>query len=189
MAKEAWDKREDESSLQYKAFECYMLLDPRVRNMDNAWTRYKEHHENASGPKPSSSFLAWSRRFDWVDRATAFDTHLSAQRRKGIEQGVKQEAKRQAMSIERLRTQLYENFDTVQNTLDLLMSKVQEVDPDKITLAGISNLLRIQLDIAKHLSDDTQGQTPEEELDRMSEDQLAEELFKGSQRERPQESD
>jgi hypothetical protein len=173
-----WD---DENERQYKAFECYLSIDPRVRTIENAWTKYIEITPDASGAQPSSSFKQWSRKFKWAERARAADADLAKKRRGAYEKGVVKEAQRQGVNVERLRDNLQENFFTIQNTLEAMMTTLAQgdsIDPDKITLAGLSNLMRVQLDLAKYLSDDSNGKTPVEELDKMSEEQLAEELYK-----------
>lgn len=181
MSAKPWDMWPDENERQYKAFECYMEIDPRVRTLPNAWTKYKEIFEEASGDI-SSSFRDWSRKYKWSDRAKAYDQHLATKRRGAYEAGIVKEAKRRGVDVERLRETLGDNFQVIQNTLDELMTRVQngQIDPEKITLAGIAGLLRIQLDIAKHLSDDTAGRTPMEELDKMSEEELVKKLREGT---------
>jgi hypothetical protein len=184
VSKNTWDMWPDETDRQYKAFECFLEIDPRVRTIENAWTKYTEITEDASGHQPSSSFHAWSRKFKWHDRAKAYDQHLATKRRNAREAGIVKEAKRQGVSIEKVREDLAHNFNTIQNTLQKLMGTLNpdEIDPDKITLAGISGMMRVQLQIAQYLSDDSHGKTPEEELDRMSEEELVKRLREGSAR-------
>jgi hypothetical protein len=70
-----WEQRDDESSKAFAAFVAYLELGPE-RSIDKA--------AQQSGIKTSSTrarwWLEWSRRFDWVARARAFDAHEFAER-------------------------------------------------------------------------------------------------------------
>lgn len=177
MGKE-WERLKDETALQYKAFECYLLLDARERTIPHAWRRYCDQvPDHASGENPSAKFRYWASENLWSERAAAYDDHISTKRRAAYEKGIEREAKKQGIDVEKIRKDMEGNFEKIQERVISLLVKAQDGD---ITLAGVSNLMRIQLNIAQYLTDETGNKGSGEQIDQLSEEQLAQILFEKS---------
>ncbi len=69
----AWERRDDESAPAFIAFSVYRDLGP-TRSIDAAW-RTTQTGQNR-GKRAPSAWEGWSSRFDWVERAAAYDAHI-----------------------------------------------------------------------------------------------------------------
>jgi hypothetical protein len=60
-------------------------------------------------PRPSPFFKRWARNYAWSERAGAHDHHLvEVIRERGMEEAVKEEAKKQARQVEKLHYRYHE---------------------------------------------------------------------------------
>jgi hypothetical protein len=79
-----WDIRPDETHVQFRRFVAYRELPPHRRSIANAYnsTNLSEQPSNRIGTSWRDDF----RRFDWENRATAYDIHRDQQRQKIVEE-------------------------------------------------------------------------------------------------------
>jgi hypothetical protein len=88
-----WDRLSNESGRAYEAFKVYMYMSPADRTIVGAW---REWTGNPEAARPSPFFKRWARDYAWSERARAHDHHLEVIRERGMEEAVKEEAKKQA---------------------------------------------------------------------------------------------
>lgn len=174
MAKE-WERLvgSGESARQYKAFECYLGIDPRNRSLPNAWKEFAKVDEKATGDIPSGAFRNWAAEYCWKERAAAYDDHIASVRRKAHEKGIQKEAEKSGIDVERQRTQLADNFENITNTINKYLGGETDFHGD-VTLAGISSMLRIQLEIAKYLRETSEPSESRDPVDALSEEDIVE---------------
>jgi hypothetical protein len=86
-----WDRLSNESGRAYEAFKVYLYLPPADRTIVGAW---REWTGNPEAARPSPFFKRWARDYAWSERA--HDHHLEVIRERGMEEAVKEEAKKQA---------------------------------------------------------------------------------------------
>jgi hypothetical protein len=94
-----WDRLSNESGRAYEAFKVYMFMSPAERSVVGAW---REWTGNPEAARPSPFFKEWAREYAWPERARAHDHHLEVIRESGMEEAVKEEAKKQAKQVEHL---------------------------------------------------------------------------------------
>ena len=81
MDREAWEKREDETSRAYEAFQLYLRMGPQERSLR------KVHDELYGEDAGNMRYVKkWSSRHSWVDRSAAHDQHMAEQRRQEYEE-------------------------------------------------------------------------------------------------------
>jgi hypothetical protein len=71
-----WEQQHNETAKQYAAFTAYCALPTAQRSVQAAWRVYaaKQKRKKAAISKQASqAFRAWSRVFNWQERAKAFD--------------------------------------------------------------------------------------------------------------------
>lgn len=73
-----YQKRPDESAKAYAAFRQYMLLPARERSIDAAW-RAANQQQTSSDRRANGQWMGWSAKYNWVERAAAYDQHLAKQ--------------------------------------------------------------------------------------------------------------
>jgi hypothetical protein len=100
-----WDRLSNESGRAYEAFKVYMYLPPANRTVAGAW---REWTGNPEAARPSPFFKEWSRDYAWQERAKAHDHHLEVIRERGMEEAVREEAKKQARQVEALHYRYHE---------------------------------------------------------------------------------
>jgi len=82
-----------------------MYLPPAERSVVRAW---REWTGNPDAKRESPFFYNWSRTYAWQERARAHDHHLEVIRESGMEEAVKEEAKKQAKQVEQLHYRYHE---------------------------------------------------------------------------------
>jgi hypothetical protein len=95
-----WDRREGESPPAYEAFNAYVLMG--VGRSAEAVARECK--------KSASLFRRWSARWDWVERAAAWDRHQAEIAHKARKRATVDQAKKWARRIDQYRTGLYRPF-------------------------------------------------------------------------------
>jgi hypothetical protein len=80
MSDEPWTRLEDETDKAYRAFCIYRDAGPDKRTHEYV----REELGKASGY--TRWLEEWSSKYDWVDRASAYDDHLEEQRRQEYEE-------------------------------------------------------------------------------------------------------
>lgn len=103
---ELWEQLSNETGAEYEAFKCYLFLHPRDRSFSEAYRVFSSNPD----AKGSGSFGEYAKRFGWIERARAYDSHLDRIRQSSVEEAVKEEAKRQGTETERLRNRMNEMF-------------------------------------------------------------------------------
>jgi hypothetical protein len=117
-----WDRQPDETAEAYRAFTFYRDLPPGQRSLERAGALHAEANggrQTARG-RPTTTIERWSSRFQWVNRAEAFDAYLETLRRAELERAERADAtKWAARRIEErdsewdLRTALIEKAKTM----------------------------------------------------------------------------
>ena len=99
-----WERVEGESPRAYSAFQCYRDLGPE-RSLATASELY---YGRQSGGKAAGQISKWSRQFEWVDRARAYDDFLDMVRQDAVEKRTRNRAAELAERQERLRERCLE---------------------------------------------------------------------------------
>lgn len=137
-----WEQREDESSKAYAAFMTYLELGPD-RSIDKAAT--------ASAPQKSRKSRAWhwqswSRRFDWVARAGAYDAHLFSERIAARDK-VREQARQAAVDAAQeavLTIADAMRFDHADNPVGAVKARI-DAAAKILALAGVDAPKRVEL--------------------------------------------
>ena len=156
MAKKLWHKRDEETSKQYKAFQCYYLLDPAVRSIRAAVAEY--NRDAGRDTSSNSQFEYWSAQHDWVARAESRDDHKFKLRDEASLRGTERGAEEAAVNLEYMRKELADRFEAIGEGADNLLQKVFE-KPEEfgVKLSEINGLQRTRLDIYRALSKNEKG--------------------------------
>jgi len=85
--KQPWERLDNESSKAYRAFCVYRDLGPD-RSIDKAMA--------AVGQKNRRTWGEWCSKYNWVERAAAYDSYLEAEKRKEKEREILDMARRHA---------------------------------------------------------------------------------------------
>ena len=97
---QSWDRLEKESPKAYIAFSSYRDLGP-TRSVEKAFAALNPGKKRSGRP---AEWYVWSSKFDWVERAEAFDAYADEIQRKGFETRLKQLAHDQAdFAVEEFR--------------------------------------------------------------------------------------
>lgn len=141
----AWDRRPDETDKSYRAFLVYLrLIDPTVPDRQSrslAKVAEKMGYKSATMPE------AWSAKFDWVSRASAYDTHMGSalvvMEEKALEEY-------QQSVVYRLTQQLTIFNDLIERTLKLKYDEINAgVPADPQDLKRIISAMRDADDLAR----------------------------------------
>lgn len=73
---EAKGKKKGETACQYDAFHTYLLLPATERSISKAAAKLRPEKNNTT---TTSLFKRYSKRWKWVERAAAYDTHVAEQ--------------------------------------------------------------------------------------------------------------
>lgn len=148
-----WQRRDDETTKAFKAFQFYMNLEANERSALRAWYEYAEwnwdktraEQERTNGkPRAPGFFRAWSSDYDWVERAEAWDNHLAT-----IEQRKREQEHRQKLEEHR---QQQEKFARVMRTqsvalLEKLNKRIAKLKPEDLgNPQDISRLIRANVE-------------------------------------------
>lgn len=73
-----WERQEGEGREAFAAFKVYRDLPPRDRSIDAAFFRASgdQSGRKKGAKRAPTRWFEWSRRYDWVNRACAWDKHL-----------------------------------------------------------------------------------------------------------------
>jgi hypothetical protein len=169
-----WQKRENETSQQYEAFQFYYLQDPASRSIKNAVAQYQRAAGKQDPQGHNSRFNYWSAQHDWVARSEAWDEHVFQERERAFLKGTAKGAEKAAVNIEGMRGQLAEKFEDIGSDADKLLAKIME-NPENhnIKLSEVSGLQRVRLDIFRALSkgeSGSGGDSQEEALEKLMKD-------------------
>jgi len=123
-----WDQRPGESSKQYKAFLDYLELGRR-RSYDQA---YRKTYAKPPHYRAPNFFRAWAHRFQWEDRAQAWDIHLEEEQRQAEIEATREEARKQVQT----RMQAY------QMVMSTGVTVISKADLPNLTPAQARGLLR-----------------------------------------------
>jgi hypothetical protein len=151
MARQIWKKRENETSQQYRAFQCYYLQDPAVRSIKNAIAEYQKASGKQDVEGHNSRFNYWSAQHDWVLRAEAWDEHRFEAREKAALRGTEKGAEKQAVNLEAMRAELAEKFHEIGSDADKLLEEIMK-NPESVKLSEVNGLQRVRLDLFRALS-------------------------------------
>ena len=146
-----WQKRENETSQQYEAFQFYYLQDPASRSIKNAVAQYQRAAGKEDPQGHNSRFNYWSSQHDWVARSEAWDEHVFKERERAFLKGTAKGAEKTAVNIEAMRSQLADKFDDIGEIADKLLEKVTE-NPEGVKLSEVNGLQRVRLDLFRALS-------------------------------------
>jgi hypothetical protein len=84
--RQPWDRLESESSKAYAAFLAFRDIGPG-RSLSEA---YRVHSNRPDARKPSGTFTTWCKRFNWPERADAWDRQLALAHAAGAESAANQ---------------------------------------------------------------------------------------------------
>ncbi len=107
-----WDRLKEESYPAYRAFLVYRDLGP-ARSIDSAW---RKHQAKRKGNAPGN-WNDWCRKFSWVDRASAYDTHLLEIEQKAFEREYAKLAARRARFELRAQELLEDQVERIDKVL------------------------------------------------------------------------
>lgn len=95
MNSHKWERLPQESSKQFEAFTLYRDLGPN-RSIQ------KVAQERTEGRPHTSRLKEWSFKYEWVERATAYDAHLDEIRRSGKEDEIRELAAQNSHEIDKM---------------------------------------------------------------------------------------
>lgn len=128
---QAWDKQANETAQQYAVFTAYLLLGTkRTLEKARAWAQ----QTGIIGASSVRWVAEWSRRFQWVPRAQAWDTFQVTEARRRLERERLDELTR----TQQRHTQLGR---TLQETALLRLQAIR-ANPDQLAEMDPSTLLR-----------------------------------------------
>src|SRR5262245_4890503 len=73
-----WEQRSDETARAYKAFSMYLDQSPADRN---ALELYRQFTGKTSAKQPSGWFNLWVKKYQWTERARAYDLEMDRAKR------------------------------------------------------------------------------------------------------------
>lgn len=94
MAMDPWDRRAEETAKAFQAFQIYAGLPPGERSYTNAYRIYmaeiigRTDAADRSWNDAPPHFKAWTQRYDWVERAVAWDAAKAKARAEGELTGI-----------------------------------------------------------------------------------------------------
>jgi hypothetical protein len=146
--KELWHQLDNEPNRAHDAFKCYMLLAPAQRSLVQGWRQWSG---NAAAKREPPYFLRWSHAFAWGERARAHDHHIEVLREAGAEAAIKEEAKRQARTVEQVRGRFNELLClTYERAIEYLEDEdfLKQLRP-----ADVVQILKLHLETVHKLGD------------------------------------
>ena len=180
-----WEKRDDETAKQYRAFEIYMMMPPEERSLVKAAQEYYKLENEESAKTCRSRLEYWSAHYDWMLRADAWDREVAARRQDAFLKGIGKGAERKGVNIEKMRSRLGQRFERLAELTDEMLDRYTPpaederdegyVEPE-VKLGEITAAMRVQLDIYRALEkhnraeDDSEmraGETPDQYADRL----------------------
>ena len=116
-----WDERQPgEGQKAWAAFTVYRDLGS-IRSITKAWRKFSTREEGENG-----RWELWARKFRWVERAAAYDSHLDGQRRLALE-------RRLALLTERQIEYKFKAQDYVEDLVETLRGAVKKHEPAPVT--------------------------------------------------------
>ncbi len=153
-----WDPRPGESDRAYHAFECYLLMPPEERTLEEA---YRLHTDNPNAAAPSDTCKGWARRHDWKGRASAYDDHVRRLRREAHEKGMVEEAEKQGQEMERLRSDMLElAWRTHEKAMEIFE---QPLDSANFNMGHAVQMTKLVLEVYKLMRDEAEEAPPAED--------------------------
>lgn len=143
-----WDRLENETPKAYAAFCVYRDLPTKRRSLDAAYVTAKGLQPDYS-KRASKAWTLWSAKYDWPARAAAHDDLLAELNRKRMEERHLADLEQYRNEIEKLNGVL---MSASVKGLQLLVEKLDKLQPDGIEDASIPNWLRSLASIAETAS-------------------------------------
>lgn len=140
--REPWERREDESTIAYKAFQCYLNLGCNNRSKLKAYRVFKgsEKHRN-----PSGNFHEWCVVYQWVERCARYDDYVAEQIRKENEEEIKKAQKRHVSEV-RNHSKVLNAVQKIflEKVVPARLAKAKAVDVMNAAIRGASILPKLQ---------------------------------------------
>ena len=153
---EVWDQLTNESGRAYEAFKVYMYMSPAERTVVGAWRLWTENPEAA---RPSPFFEEWARECAWEVRARAYDAHIDFIRRRGMEQAIEDEARKQARDTERRRQNL---SGLMKQAYSATEEFLENVDPKNMRFSDAVRVIRLHIEHVDKFGGGDEGQAENE---------------------------
>lgn len=156
---ELWHQLSNETPRSYEAFKVFMYMSPAERSVAKAWRLWSG---NAEAVRPSPFFKEWAREHAWAERARAHDHHLEVIRESGMEEAVREEAKKQARQVEKIHHRYQELMSVgYQRAMEYLESEefVKHMRP-----ADVVQLIKLHFEGVQKLGDPN-AQQPDSGVD------------------------
>jgi hypothetical protein len=177
--RELWHRLSNEPERAHRAFQTFLSLPSDRRTIVEA---YRSHVDNPEAPKPSDTWVRWSRDFAWVERANAYDGHLASLRRSAYEEAVAEEAARQAREVEKARGRSNELLTLGH---ERSMEFLEEMDASQIRMSDVIQIARLHMDFLKAFP--VKPEPSHDDVWTEEDDEFAEEIWKRIQARRDSE--
>jgi hypothetical protein len=141
---EVWDRQPAEGPKAYKAFLLYRNLGAR-RSLDAAY-QLSLPEQQKSNKRATGRWTEWSRQFQWLTRAQAWDTWRQAEHER-IEQELEKEEIQRVMSLRYAKS--YYRVEDLNTVAENLLKEIKETDkvwlPDVKSIGGGEFAERVDL--------------------------------------------
>ena len=125
-----WTRLENETSRAYHAFCIYRDMGPE-RSLEKVRKKLREE-----GKKVTIALIyKWSKKYNWVERAIAYDDYLDGLKRIEQEKAIKEMAERHAQIAKAMLDKVYE--------------RVIKIDPNKLKPSDVAKWVEVAIKIER----------------------------------------
>lgn len=144
----AWDRRPNETANAWDAFQRYLNMP--VSHPDSRERRSLENLKNQLGHSSITTVAGWSTKYQWVDRARAYDTSM----------GVKIEEMRlatlddyQRAAIQSTGKQIVEFNKIIEQATENIQSRLDQGEPVKMAeIKNLADAIKVKDDLMRRIA-------------------------------------
>lgn len=144
----AWDRRPNETDKAWGAFQLYMNMP--LQHPDPKQRRSLENLQGVLGHAAVGTVATWSRKYQWVERARAYDMHM----------GVKIEEMRlatlddyQRAAIQSTGQQLVAFNDIIAQATESIKSRLDTGEPIKMAeIKNLADAIKVKDDLMRRIA-------------------------------------
>lgn len=169
MAMDPWDRRAEEDAKAFRAFSLYAAIEPTERTyLASYHAYYRERHPDAPDSKLPvnyaaipSTYRAWTKRYDWKERAVAWDAAKAKARAEGELTGITYHWATIASEKEKLQTYTLELAQIAHKKAKEIYEK--ELNKDNYSMAHAVQMSKFVLATYRELIEMEKALKPGEE--------------------------
>lgn len=154
-----WDRQPGETDKSFAGFVAYRDLPAQIRSLPAAHAEYvrlrdgKDRRENGgetvSSSRPPGYFCAWSSKYNWEARATAYDAYVDQKARETAEDDYVERL--QEFRIRQLKWAA-DASNGARKMLKLILAKIDELEADDIDAADLWKHVKAITDLMESAS-------------------------------------